>query len=448
MWRVPLTTVFDLVFAVGIIVAAVGLVGATLGRLSGRVLRLITALELLAAVAAWLAFALSHDHDRELAIAAGGLTCSTLVAAAAVVLRRAYDRTETIDAHFTEAQTRLQALVDEEAAARAAELERTLARARADSASLLIEEERKIADARRRDFAQREREFAASLTESLTATQAQVEQRLAGWAHDLDRAAEVTKARLAELAARQKQLLSDVEVRIVADAERLAAESEEQRAAVQRMRVELDRALEETLAMAHAEVEAHAVERRRALHELDDRMRRRERELLEVIQREEVESAARIRTGFEDVQRRQIEQMERIVVRTTSTYGDEAAQQFATLVKASREGAARRLSRELDRAVEVFAREAESVLAERLAHVGDAGAQRLERRLAEATAALEASRDERLAALDGRMMELEGDIRRRLEELGADAEAERAVIEARLQDLLRRLGSADVVQSN
>jgi hypothetical protein len=138
--------------------------------------------------------------------------------------------------------------------------------------------------------------------------------------------------------------------------------------------------------------------------------------------------------------------MSRVVERSATTYSDEAAQQFATLVKASREDAARRLARELDRSVEVFAREAESVLAERLAHVGDAGAQRLERRLAEATAALEASRDERLGGLDGRMAELEADIRRRIEELGADAEAQRAVIEARLQDLLRRAGTADVVQ--
>jgi hypothetical protein len=87
------------------------------------------------------------------------------------------------------------------------------------------------------------------------------------------------------------------------------------------------------------------------------------------------------------------------------------------------------------------------VLAERLAHVGDAGAQRLERRLAEATTALEQRRDERLGALDGRIAELEVDIRRRLEELNADAEAERAVIEARLQELLRRVGTADALQS-
>ena len=207
------------------------------------------------------------------------------------------------------------------------------------------------------------------------------------------------------------------------------------------------KAIEDTLAAAHAEVETHAVERRRALHELDERMRRASTSCSNGSNAKRYEATARIRAGFEDVQRKQIEQMQRIVERAAVTYSDDAAQQFAGLVKSSREDAARRLSRELDRAVEVFAREAEAVLAERLAHVGDAGAQRLERRLDEATAALEQRRDERLSALDGHIAELEVDIRRRLEDLGADAEAERAVIEARLQELVRRVGSLDAVQS-
>jgi hypothetical protein len=139
--------------------------------------------------------------------------------------------------------------------------------------------------------------------------------------------------------------------------------------------------------------------------------------------------------------------MERIVERATATYSDEAAQQFSTLVKSSREDAARRLSRELDRAVEVFAREAEAVLAERLAHVGDAGAQRLERRLTEATNVLERQRDEWLTALDARIGEIESDVRRRLDELSADAEAERAVLEARVQELLRRVDATALRQS-
>jgi hypothetical protein len=447
MGPMVLTTVFDIVFAAGVGVAALALAGAALRFLPRSALAGLAALELGSALAAWLAFALSHNHARELAVAAGGLTGCLLAAAAALLLQRALVRTDAMDANLEEAQTTLRALVASETAENAAELERALARARADSVSQLVEEERRIADERRREFAEREREVAASLTEALTATQTQVEQRLAGWAQDLDRAAEMTKARIAELAQRQKQLVSEVDVRLAADAERLAADSDEQRTAVQRLRAELDKTLDEVLAGARTEVDTHAADRRRALHELDERLRRRERELLERIEREEGEVAQRIRSGFEEVERRQIEQVARTVERATTAHSEEAAQQFAALVKSSREGAARRLSRELDRAVEVFAREAEGVLAERLAHVGDAGAQRLETRLAEATKALERQRDERLAALDGRMVELEADIRRRIEELGADAEAERAVIEARLQELLRRLDSAGALQS-
>jgi hypothetical protein len=442
-----LTTAFDLAFVAGIAVAVLALAGAALRFLSRTSLQALVGLELVGAVAAWVAFAIEQSRERELAISAAGITVCTLAAAAALLLRRALLRSDEIDGLMDTARVSLRALIDHEAAERAAELERTLARARAESVSLLIDEERKIVDDHRREFAERERQFAASLTESLTATQTQVEQRLAGWAQDLDRTAETTKAAIGELANRQKQLISEVHVRLAADAERVGSESDEQRASVQRLRAELEKAMEETLAAAHAEVDAHAVERRRALHELDDRMRRRERELLERIEREEVEATARIRAGFEDVQRKQIEQMARIVERAAVAYSDDAAQQFAGLVKSSREDAARRLSRELDRAVEVFAREAEAVLAERLAHVGDAGAQRLERRLDEATVALEQRRDERLSALDGHIAELEVDIRRRLEDLGADAEAERAVIEARLQELVRRLGSLDALQS-
>jgi hypothetical protein len=439
---------FDVLFAAGIGVAALALAGAAARVLPRAALVGLTAFQFAAAIAAWLAFALHHSHPRELAVAAGGLTVAILATFAALVLRRVLEQAEQIDAHLAEAQTRLRALVEIEASERAAELERTLARARADSVSMLVEEERRLADEHRREFAQREVEIGASLTEALTATQSQIEQRLAGWAQDLDRAADTTKLRIGELAQRQKQLVSEVEARIAADSERLAAESDELRSAVQRIRSELDKALEEALASARADLESHAAQRRQALHELDERMRRRERELLERIEREELEATQRIHAGFEDVGRKQVEQLQRVVERAAVTYSDDAGQQFAALVKSSREDAARRLSRELDRSVEVFAREAEAVLAERLAHVGDAGAQRLERRLAEATDALERRRDDRLGTLDGRVAELEADIRRRLADLGADAEAERAVIEARLQELVRRLESAAAVQSN
>ena len=443
-----LTTGFDIGFAGAAVVAALAVGAAALRAVPRVVLGLLTALVLGGAVTGWVYYALRHGHPRELAVAAGGITACALATGASLLVAWALTHAAATEAHVSDAQARLLELVETEATERAAELERTLARARADSISLLADEERRIAEERRTAFADRERELVASLTGALTEVQSQVAQRLADWKRDLDRAADATKERLAELAERQQQLVTDAEARLGADSDRLSAESDSQREGMSRLRADIDKALEDALALATGEIEANAAERRRALHELEERMRRREKELMEQVEREEVEAAQRIRSGFSDVERRQIEQMARNVDRATSSYADEATQQFATLVKSSREDAARRLARELDRAVETFAREAEVVLAERLAHVGDAGAQRLENRLDAAAKALERQRDEWMAALDGRIGELESDVRRRLEELSADAEAERGVLEARLQELLRRLEATAAVRSS
>jgi ABC-type phosphate transport system auxiliary subunit len=98
-----------------------------------------------------------------------------------------------------------------------------------------------------------------------------------------------------------------------------------------------------------------------------------------------------------------------------------------------------RLSRELDRAVQAFAREAQTVLADRLAQVGDAGAQRLERRQAQVEAGLDRQRTEAIEAFESRLLQAEQELRRRLETLGADAEAERAILDARLRELAKRI---------
>ena len=141
------------------------------------------------------------------------------------------------------------------------------------------------------------------------------------------------------------------------------------------------------------------------------------------------------------------EQIQRTVERATAAYADEAAQQFAALVKSSREDAARRLAARARPRGREFAREAEVVLAERLAHVGDAGAQRLEQRLADAAKRSSASATSGSAALDGRIGELRRTSAAASRSSASDADAERAVIEARLQELVRRIDAAAAVQS-
>jgi len=441
-----LTTIADLFFAAGVVLAALALAGAAFRHVSTSLLTGVAALEGVAAVGVWVAFALRHD--RSLAVAAAGLTVCTLAAVAAVLLRRALDRVRAMDDRLAESQAELLGAVESEKNVLRKDLQLTLARAQADSRSLLEEQERQIAEERRTLVSQWEHDATAALGEKLNQVQAETEHRLAGWSQDLDRAAEATKTRIAELEQRQQQVLREIELRLAADAERLSAESEEQRAAVARLRTELNRTLEDALGVVRSELDVHAADRRRALHELEERMARRERELTEQSQREEIDAVQRVKAGFEEVSRRQIEQLERAVDRAVASHADEAAQRFAQLVKTSREDAAKRLARELDRAVGTFSREAETVLAERLAHVGDAGAQRLESRVANVGKDLERRHDELVAAQDQRLSELESEMRRRIEDLRSDIEAERGVLEARLQELVRRYGSTAAVRGS
>ncbi len=344
-----------------------------------------------------------------------------------------------MDEQLARAQARLNAQVAREADERSAELERILARARADSISALEEQERRIAEERRTAAADRSRLAADELGAALVAAQQQVEIRLAAWRDDLEREQRGVTEQLAQLGQRQKQLVTDAETRIVAEAERLEADTEQQRAGFVRLREELNRATQEVIEAAGAELETYASERRRALHELNERLRRREREMVELIEREETDATGRIQMSFADVERRQIEQLERVLNRATTSYSDAATQQFADAIKTARENAGIRLSRELDRAVQAFAREAETVLSEQLAQVGDAGAQRLERRMAQSTERLERQRADALTEFQAGLMQAEQELRRRLEGLAADAEAERAVLDARLRELARRI---------
>jgi hypothetical protein len=432
-----LVAVAQIVFAVTAVVTAASLLAAAYDRASRRVLLGLAVAIGAGAVAAWVAFV--WRRDAALAVVAGGMTLAFAAELLAVRARDLLRAAGRVDEQLARAQSRLHSLVAREAEERTAELERLLARARADSASLLMEQERKIAEERRAAAAERSRAAVDELGEALVKAQRQVESRFHAWNDDLERAQNAIVDQLGLLAQRQKQLISEAEARIAADAERLEAESEQQRGGLVRLRDDLARATQETVTSGTSELEGFASERRRALDELNERMRRRERQLAETIEREEAEALRRIQAGFADVERKQVEQLERILGRATASYSDAAAQQFADTVRGTREAAATRLSRELDRSVQMFVREAQTVLGERLAQVGDAGAQRLERRLTEVTERLERQRDEAIGNFEGRLTQAEQDLRRRLDTLAADAEAERAVLEARLQELARRI---------
>ena len=361
------------------------------------------------------------------------------LAASVLVLRKVRSQQQLLEGEIERGKSVFDEVVAQELAQRAEELEHTLARLRADSLSQLAEEERRIAEERRRDVAEREREATERLSEKLLSAQAAIAQRLADWASDVRKLQESLADDVKRVEARQKALMTEANAKIGQDADRLQASVEEQRQLVTRLRADFVSAGQQVMQQANTELEQHAAERRRALHELAERLRKREGDLKELIDREGSEATQRIQLALGDIERRQVEQLQRIVMRETTRYTESASAQFDTTIRSAREAAARRLSRELDLAVERFAREAEGVLTERLNHVSDKAAARVEERLARLRAALERQRDDALNSLGERSHQVESGLRERLHEIAADAESERAVLEARLQELSRRL---------
>jgi hypothetical protein len=118
--------------------------------------------------------------------------------------------------------------------------------------------------------------------------------------------------------------------------------------------------------------------------------------MAELIEREETEAMRRIQAGLRRRRAQADRAAQRILTRATASYSDAAAQQFADTVRGTREASATRLSRELDRSVQSFVREAQTVLAgPHDARSATPAALRLERRLAEVTESLDRQRTRR-----------------------------------------------------
>jgi exonuclease VII large subunit len=344
-------------------------------------------------------------------------------------------RSRALDREFERAKSQLSAAVEGEARTRTGEIERTIARARADSLSAYAEEERRLAETRRSALEESEERLRHGLAQAFAKVQGQVEQRLASWHQDLDRAQRGLGEQLERVAQRERSLIEALEARLENDADRLQAVDEEQRAIVVRLREDLARAIAESAAAAEAELESHATERRRALHQVADRMTTRERDLIRRVEREETDASRRIQSSFGEVERRQVEQLERVLERTAASFADAATHQFDGTIRAAREEAARRLQRELERAVQRFAREGDALLAERMTKLGESGGLRFEKKLGQVSEGLERERDEFVAALSQRLGEVEAGFRERLSALASEERA----LEERLTELTGRI---------
>ena len=325
-------------------------------------------------------------------ILAGALVAALVLAIALLVaLRRTRKQSARLDELVTAAQRAVRAAAEEEAATRTEQLRIAISRAHADSLSTFATEERRLSDERRGELAVRERELSDRLAETLASVERRVEDRLRAWEADLERAQRALELEVTTLEQRQLQRIGDVEARIEAEAGELGTTVDQQRAAAIRLREELEQSAKEALSEALDELQSQAADRRRAVEEIADRLRQREHALAEQLDRAESEARSRLEVASAELERRQLDQLERATAREVDRLSEAGALEFENRMRAIREEAGDRLHSELDRMVEAFLRRAEPLIAAQLQHVADSAAQRLDQRLSELTRSYEAS---------------------------------------------------------
>jgi hypothetical protein len=272
-------------------------------------------------------------------------------------LRRLRARTGEVDRQLIEARQAVQREVEEATAAHTAEIRRVLARERAASTSALADEERRLSEDRRAEFLKRERTAADEFSDLLASGERRLEERLRGFADDLERAQRHLETQLARLQQHQSHALQEVEARIDAEASELGSTADEQRRSVFRLREELTRVANEAVAEALDELETHTAERRRAIDEINERLKARESAIAESLERAEVDVRARLDVLLVEWERRQTANLERVMEREVERHAQIAMLAFDERLREAREDAATRLHRELDRAVELLSRE-------------------------------------------------------------------------------------------
>jgi hypothetical protein len=146
------------------------------------------------------------------------------------------------------------------------------------------------------------------------------------------------------------------------------------------------------LTEALEELQSQAADRRRAIEEIAERLRQREHALNEQVDNAESEARARLEIASAELERRQVEHLERALGREVDRLSEAGGLEFENRMRAIREEAADRLQSELDRMSEAFLRRADVLIASQFQHAADSATQRLGDRIAESARRLEASR--------------------------------------------------------
>lgn len=290
-------------------------------------------------------------------LAASLAAAALVVGMLGVALRRARAEAAATSRLVADARQAVKETVAAETAAHTEEIRRVMARERADTASLLAAEERRLGEERRAQFAEREEQSTAALTSEVVRAERRLDERLRTFAADLERAQRHLEAQLQHLEQRYRQALAEVETRLESEAAEIGSTADEQRRAVARLREELERAAGQAVTEALDELEAQTIERRRAIEEITERLRAREGAVADSLERAETDVRARLEVVLAEWERRQTDRLERVTEREVERHAQIAVLAFDERLREAREEAATRLQRELDRAVDAIVRE-------------------------------------------------------------------------------------------
>ena len=108
-------------------------------------------------------------------------------------------------------------------------------------------------------------------------------------------------------------------------------------------------------------------------------------------------------------------------------------------MRVAREEAARRLTRELERAVETYTRQAQAIIGERSRLLGEDAENKMEVRLNATLDEIRERGEKTWTVLEKRVADFELELRARLETLGTETESARTSLDSRIHELHHRL---------
>jgi hypothetical protein len=162
----------------------------------------------------------------------------------------------------------------------------------------------------------------------------------------------------------------------------------------------------------------------------------------EQIEREETEFRGQLGSQIAEVERRQLEQLERAIDRALVRLAEEAERRFDVQLKESRERTAERLGRELELQMDHFIRGAEQDVANRIAEAAQSSAAKLQRHIDDVVRTAEAQTavsNDRINTLSER---LERSVEAAHERLGAFEAHVELELAAKLGEIERALRAA------